>query len=310
MESKKLTAGLPAGEMFVGGKRLIGRNLLASQSDYEDHDNHEIPSLSRTSTESTASEENEMEEEDEMPVMLYPCSPMSSVYSDGLPSKPKRSLVDVSTSASGSAEDEAEAHYSQVETKRLFGGPLSRLYRARNFEPFTDPFVVFEQVFEAQIFKMSENELGRLKEWMPLRPTRAAGWQGSSHTSPDGKSTTFTTSRLLHDRRLTRTETVTVDPVSGKTHCFVTVTAETLEPTTIEEEADKEFVRGNACLICYKTTESSGDVGGETASGCGDFYVTYSEMLDEFDQGTKDIFQTWMDVFACNEYTFANWNCS
>jgi hypothetical protein len=90
------------------------------------------------------------------------------------------------------------------------------------------------------------------------------------------------------------------------------VTAEALEPTTIEEEAaDTEFVPGSTCLICYKTTESSGDVvGGDEESGCGDFYVTYCEMVEEFDQGTKEIFQPWMDVFTCNEYTFPNWNCS
>jgi len=42
---------------------------------------------------------------------------------------------------------------STRETKMLFVGPLLMLYRARNHEPFTDPFLVFQSEFGSDIFQ-------------------------------------------------------------------------------------------------------------------------------------------------------------
>lgn len=52
-----------------------------------------------------------------------------------------------SSETTSSTVDGDSIHYSAAETNRLFGGPLSLLYRARRFKPFTDPFILFESVF-------------------------------------------------------------------------------------------------------------------------------------------------------------------
>lgn len=300
-EAAKLTSGLPVGGMFVGGKRIFGadspeRSVLPSDDGFDEGDR--IPNLSAASSDSSSSEEPE----DHMVIM--PCTPPASVASDqnSKRSRQPRSLVDVSSSGSGS-DEEAEVHFTEAETKRLFGGPLSHLYRVRNFEPFSDPFVVFEEVFGSKVFQISADEIGRLKEWMPLRSTRAGGWHGASETSPDGKTTIFTTSRILHDRRLVRTETVTVDPVTGTTRSFVTVTAEDLEP-----EGDDEMPT-STCLLCYTATSTptyddptdSPPPPGSNSSVCADFSMFYNQLVDDIAWGSEDISRNWSGMFGCGE---------
>jgi hypothetical protein len=64
-------------------------------------------------------------------------------------------VVDTSSDSSCTSQTSASTvegdsiHYSSVETNRLFGGPLSLLYKARRFKPFTDPYVLFESVFRS-----------------------------------------------------------------------------------------------------------------------------------------------------------------
>jgi DnaJ domain len=43
------------------------------------------------------------------------------------------------------------AHHSTNDTERWFGGPLKLMYRARRFQPFTDPFVLFDRVFHSRL---------------------------------------------------------------------------------------------------------------------------------------------------------------
>jgi curved DNA-binding protein CbpA len=42
---------------------------------------------------------------------------------------------------------------ARVETNQLFGGPLSAMYKARNHEPFTDAFILFERISCSAIFR-------------------------------------------------------------------------------------------------------------------------------------------------------------
>jgi hypothetical protein len=68
--------------------------------------------------------------------------------------------------------------------------------------------------------------------------TPRAGWNGSLlEISPDGHATIFTTSRVLHNRQLSRTEMIRVNPVMGKNQTHVRVTAEDLQ----EEEVDLAY---------------------------------------------------------------------
>jgi hypothetical protein len=291
METAKLTKGLPGGHFFVGGKRLIGsdspgRSVLTSF----DNDAR-IPALSRLSRSSTDSSSSSEEEEDHHPMMGL-CSPVSSAGSD---KGNQRSLVNASTSGSGSNE-EAEVHYTEADTTRLFGGPLNHLYRVRNFEPFADPFLVFEKVFGSEIFKVDQQEIGRLKEWVPMRPTRPAGWHGSSEKTPDGKRTVFTTSRILHDRRLTRTETLTVDPMTGRAQSFVTVTSQEME---LDAEVD-DVPTSSTCLMCYQKTDNR--VGSDSIM-CGDFYLLYDNLVEEV-----DIYQNWINDFNSMPGMLPKWS--
>ena len=63
--------------------------------------------------------------------------------------------MDTSTSED---EEEVEPHYTESTTRRLFGGPLSLLFKARNFEPFSDPFDVFQHVFGGDAFPRVSRE--------------------------------------------------------------------------------------------------------------------------------------------------------
>jgi DnaJ domain len=57
---------------------------------------------------------------------------------------------DDSDSESTCVDDQGtDVHHSTRDTERWFGGPLKLMYRARRFQPFTDPFVLFDRVFHS-----------------------------------------------------------------------------------------------------------------------------------------------------------------
>lgn len=57
------------------------------------------------------------------------------------------SCDDSSCFSETSTVDGESRHYTSLETNRLFGGPLSLLYKARRFQSFTDPYILFQSVF-------------------------------------------------------------------------------------------------------------------------------------------------------------------
>jgi hypothetical protein len=129
---------------------------------------------------------------------------------------------------------EAEKHYTEHETNRLFGGPLGLLYRARRWKPFTDPFDIFSQVFQSEAWTNPSSARSRCSSVSPWKPTlspswtkKTAAWAGSSEKRADG-SVVCTTTRTLHDRILVRTEVIRTDPATGARQSWVSVTSEPL----------------------------------------------------------------------------------
>jgi hypothetical protein len=148
--------------------------------------------------------------------------------------------------SSGSTEEEpqgGEIHYSEQETNRLFGGPLSLLYRARRWKPFIDSMVVFADVFGSSLELLPHHEGLPETSLQPIyQPPSSSAWSGSSEKLPDG-TIVFTTTRRLHDRVLQRTETVRV--VNGKRQVQISVTS---EPIQKEEEEEHSFCLMWLCL--------------------------------------------------------------
>eukprot|EP00537_Pseudo-nitzschia_pungens_P006447 CAMPEP_0172357960 /NCGR_PEP_ID=MMETSP1060-20121228/2306_1 /TAXON_ID=37318 /ORGANISM="Pseudo-nitzschia pungens, Strain cf. cingulata" /LENGTH=485 /DNA_ID=CAMNT_0013078923 /DNA_START=212 /DNA_END=1666 /DNA_ORIENTATION=+ len=192
-----------------------------------------------------------------------------------------RSLVDSSSlsASQASAEEEAEIHFSEATVNRLFGGPLAFLHRARNFQAFSDPYMVFDKVFgnkkpmfpRVTIGDINAATTGELAEdsnaheWhgsggntitirsltgletlsspsKPKRKNRSKTKNGSSpgddggsigvDDDPTANTKIFVSSRIVNGRKITKTETVHVDPSTGIANVNVTVDGEYLEPIT------------------------------------------------------------------------------
>jgi hypothetical protein len=306
LEAKRLTttlsSGLPRGQMFVGGKLVLGNDdspvrskslvactLTALTEEGEDGECEGLPHLSPASSHSSTSSEEQNDDR----LMNLSCSFPASVHDrpDNLPS-----LVNASTSGS---YEVAEEHYSQAEIDRLFGGPISLLCRARNWVPFTDAFVVFEQVFGTPLFKVDPQELGRLPQWRPLRTARCSAWTGSSETKPDG-TTVFTTLRVLHNRRLTRTETSKVDHRTGLRKSVATVTAKDLD-----EPMDN--YAGSNCLSCAGTGVSCRDHCryGEDDAICGNLFLMYDQAVQTIDEQFQYVMENLKSLFGVRRKLFS-----
>ena len=168
-----------------------------------------------------------------------------------------------------STEEMDSYHYTQAETNRLFGGPLSLLYQARSFQPFSDPYVIFERVFGSAVFPREpdvapstpptavpreEAKLGattastrtsmmqQLQQPLLLTnaPSHSDAWTGSSETLPDG-TMVYTITRIVNHRKMTKRECIRVDPVTGQTKSSITVVGEDI---SLEEDALGDFENG------------------------------------------------------------------
>ena len=167
-----------------------------------------------------------------------------------------------------SSSDRAESHYSERETSRLFGGPLQLLFRARRWKPFQDPFKVFAHVFHSSVHLggippkhlLIEGQQSatlptqtKPSSSLPTYPTTmrssTSSWMGSSERKKD--CVICTTSRTLHDRILTRTETIRL--VKGKRVSTITVTSEPI-PNETEETKEDDHIAKVQCseLECFQ----------------------------------------------------------
>jgi len=71
--------------------------------------------------------------------------------------------------ASCSTEEMDHVHYTQDETDRLFGGPFSLLYRARQFKAFMDPYQFFDRIFGSSLFPTANQKQQHCKSLSPQR---------------------------------------------------------------------------------------------------------------------------------------------
>jgi curved DNA-binding protein CbpA len=134
-----------------------------------------------------------------------------------------------------SSSEEEEMHYSERETNRLFGGPLTLLFRARQWKPLSDPYQVFVDVFGSDLNlgrpSKGKNMIRALQPTspaavVPIRPSVPTSWtttttaSKAAASSPPGAkpskelehTVVCTTTRTLHDRVLIRTETIRQSP--------------------------------------------------------------------------------------------------
>mmetsp|Transcript_27047 Transcript_27047/g.65631 ORF Transcript_27047/g.65631 Transcript_27047/m.65631 type:complete len:404 (+) Transcript_27047:125-1336(+) len=225
IENMKYTRGL-AGEMFVGGKQVTNKHeLLLANSEHEHEPEVVVPELVRSDS----------------------ASSFSSVASGA-------SLEDVSVTSTNENENDGETgttaelnridhvelqsdQISEEEKERILEGPLKDLFEARECIPFSDSLAIFEQVFGSQVFDSPIRPLAQTASWDEIRSlSYPAGWEGSSKISPDGRTRVFTTSRILYDKRVTRIETFTDDPVTGARTKSTIVTSQPIRLDAVPEE--------------------------------------------------------------------------
>lgn len=199
------------------------------------------------------------------------CTSLQSQSRDLVPTDNIPTLDDASSSSSSSLSDvsttlEDERHYTYDDTNRLFGGPLSLLYKARQYRSFTDPYDLFDSVMQgASLPRPSQDMLHNIRlhnvHWtLPWdKPRRSAAWTGSTSTGKDNARIS-TTSRILHHTRLTRTETVAVDK-QGRRQTTIQVTSEALPPLEDDDDdgSESSLLQSNkmGCSICGTTSASS-----------------------------------------------------
>ena len=318
IERSKLQAGVK-GALFVGGKPLRSRSFdedsMVSGRKKGRRDNM-IPALSRASSESTTTEEDyeapglDHEESccafsEEPSTFTSPSRKHSrSVTAATLTTKGSVAAPSLVDAASTEDEEDAEAHFTESTTRRLFGGPLSNLFKARNFEAFSDPYDIFEDVFGSQPFpRVSRKDIRCNEDVMVVRttepvllasPRSPAAWRGEKHISSDGKTTTYTTSRIVQDRRLTRTETVTRTP-NGMTKSHVSVTAETLTPTNVVVANDSP---NNTCFICFRPTMV--DDNPDHKGVCDDVCLFYENIVQQLDFTREEFIEEWRRMLSYN----------
>jgi len=195
-----------------------------------------------------------------------------------------------------STEEEAEIHFSEATVNRLFGGPLASLHRSRNFQAFSDPYLVFDKVFGNQkpIFprvtiadinpvfeetiEESENyhENGNSNNFIrsstshfshpglepfSLSKNNQNKSENNSFGDNNGNDLTanmkvFVSSRVVNGRKITKTETVHVDPVTGIASVNVTVDGEYLEPIRSKKKPTQLYGTSVAdWLLCFGTAK-------------------------------------------------------
>lgn len=201
-----------------------------------------------------------------------------------------RSLADSSSlsPSQASAEEDAEIHFSEATVNRLFGGPLASLHRARNFQAFSDPYVVFDKVFgnRKPIFPkvtmadinaslVTENPLGDEEDhWhespVLIRSSASALEKKGKKIGPADQSANtevFVSARFVNGRKITKTETVHVDPLTGIASVNVTVDGEFLESKTEKKSSNLSGGGGVAdWLLCFGMGRSKVAPLGTTAS--------------------------------------------
>mmetsp|Transcript_12543 Transcript_12543/g.31594 ORF Transcript_12543/g.31594 Transcript_12543/m.31594 type:complete len:514 (+) Transcript_12543:56-1597(+) len=188
-----------------------------------------------------------------------------------------KALADASSSLSVSQSgDEGEIHFSEATVNRLFGGPMASLHRARNFQAFSDPYLVFDKVFgnKKPMFPRvaladmpaladdtmedlleNRNQTGISNSLVRSSTSELAPFSPKNKSNGDDKSANtrvFVSSRIVNGRKITKTETVHVDPATGIASVNVTVDSEYLEPVNSKDDSSGQY---GSCvtdwLLCF-----------------------------------------------------------
>ena len=200
------------------------------------------------------------------------------------------------------------------------------LHRARNFKPFSDPYEIFNKVFgNESIFRpvkltdinvamntSAENLL--YDELFPINENAK-----NCKTDRDDKSTNdhlqqqhqttkvFVSSRVLHGRKITKTETVHIDPITSRARVDVTVDGEYLADNSKAKQSSQSKKVGD-WLLCFgtatakythSTTMKESIQNNDASDGndaCKDFKSIYVEILEEFYLCNKKFYD------ECNRY--------
>jgi hypothetical protein len=168
----------------------------------------------------------------------------------GGPLEPSSHILTPNANASDAISKDAKHSNMKQDTKRHFRGPLHTLYRARNWQPFSDPVQVFAEVFDTDAWTpKNPSTTAAVVVWkkndadlLPMQQPNANSWAGSTVRQPDG-SVVLTTTRQWHNRRLRRTEVVRA--VAGKRHSHVTVTSESAD----RDEQRQEEQAAARCIV-------------------------------------------------------------
>ncbi len=192
-----------------------------------------------------------------------------------------KSLAD-SSSLSASKSQE-EVHFSEETVNRLFGGPMACLHRARNFQAFSDPYLVFDKVFgttkplfprvtlaDVQVTAdevTEESLLNRYETGIDTSLVRSASYLSQPELQPlvlksknpkddqSANTKVFVSSRIVNRKKITKTETVHVDPITGVASVNVTVDSEYLEPVKSKKDSDQCGYSVLDWLLCFGTAK-------------------------------------------------------
>lgn len=134
------------------------------------------------------------------------------------------------------------------------------------------------------------------------------GWVGSVHKDEDGRTTAFVSSRVFRDRKITRTETIYVNPDTGETTSEVKVESENLLDDC-SETSDNGYDGACEWLVCHRQQNDAsaqqvdrqrmGD--GEPAAiheGCGGLY---GNAVNEFYQLNRDLYGACTGYMGCTD---------
>ena len=190
-----------------------------------------------------------------------------------------KSLADSSTLSASQSQEEGEVHFSEETVNRLFGGPMACLHRARNFQAFSDPYLVFDKVFgttkplfprvtladvqgtpdefmeEALTNRYQtdfDNSLVRTASYTSQPELQPLVLKGKNPKDDQSENTkVFISSRIVNGKKVTKTETVHLDPITGVASVNVTVDSEYLEP--VKSKTDSSFCGYSVLgwLLCF-----------------------------------------------------------
>ena len=165
----------------------------------------------------------------------------------------------INSSSSSKALGDGEKHFTETDTDRLFGGPLQLLFRARRWRPFTDPFIVYRNVFESQLPGSSKpDDLdNKPSSWNTNERSSSQGelWKRkTTERQPDG-SVIHTQRRVFQNKRVIRQDTVWTDPATGQKYTTVSVISEPCEDHLALQQSrdtDQEQVcHGEVCALSW-----------------------------------------------------------